>query len=340
MNGFLGPMAEPTPAFRERYAEVYGSMEALDANLEASPRPAVRVNRLRAPHPAGLLEQLLNEGVAVERVPWWEHAVFLHPDASIGTRPEHSLGYLYGMDAASLLPALATLSPRAAQGNGVEGADADARKAPDPGPNHRVLDLTAAPGSKTGLLAELMGNEGLLLANDANKGRAYTLMANLQRLGTLNTLVTIHDGRNLPWDGPDFDAVLVDAPCTNLGKARPDWIPPDWTPEQPAGVAHLQRDLLKRAVQLLRPGGTLVYSTCTIDPVENEAVATWLTREQPVTLEAHGLPLTGSALPPKVHGHAIPQAVRERTLRIHPTDHGTEAFYLARFTKRDEEADA
>ncbi len=314
MKGFLASMAEMTPAFRERYAPVYGSEAALEANLEATPRPAMRVNRLRAPDPEGLLARLEDEAVAMERVPWWDHGAFLHPDASIGTRPEHSLGYLYGMDAASLLPALAL----------------------DPEPRARVLDLTAAPGSKTGLLAELMGNQGILLANDANKGRAYALMANLQRLGTLNTLVTIHDGRNLPWDGPDFDAVLVDAPCSNLGKATTEWLPPDWTPEQPEGLAHLQRDLLTRAVQLLRPGGTLVYSTCTIDPLENEAITTWLQREHPVTLEPHDLPLKGSPSPEAFLDHTFPPHVRERTLRIHTTDHRTEAFFLARFTKREE----
>jgi NOL1/NOP2/sun family putative RNA methylase len=302
-------------AFVDRYAPVFGGEDGLQAELETPIKPAVRANALRAPDPEDLIDDLEERGVVTDPVPWWPRAGFTDPQARVGNLPEHSLGRLYGMGAASLLPALAL----------------------DPEPGDAVLEIAAAPGSKAGLLAELMGNEGLLTANDANEGRAYKLVSNLQRLGVRNACVTIHDGRNYPTnpldrDEPGYDHLLVDAPCSSLGQATPDWVPRYWEPETVAGLTGLQRGLARRAAQLLRPGGTLVYSTCTFAPPENEGVVDWLLDHHPLEPVDHGLPLDGADPVEAFHGETYGPASRE-ALRVHRTQHVTEAFFVARLRK-------
>lgn len=321
------------PGFVDRYAAVYGGEEELARQLHAPRRRAVRVNALRAPDPAGLLEELRDRGLVADPVPWWDRAAFLPPDATVGREPEHSLGYLYGMDAASLLPAMA-LGAR---------------------PGEAVLDAAASPGSKTGVLAEQMANTGVLVANDANRGRAYMLISNLQRLGVLNAVVTVKDARQFPrdpallGDAPGLHRVLVDAPCSNVGKASLEGGPPPaWSPDHVASFPALQRDLLHRGAELLAPGGVLVYSTCTVDPLEDEGVVAQLLADRDdLELEPHGLPLEGNppvtdpgGLVEDAGGVAFEGAPLSRTLRLHPADHGTEGFFVARFRKRDGEVGA
>jgi 16S rRNA (cytosine967-C5)-methyltransferase len=138
----------------------------------------------------------------------------------------------------------------------------------DPQPGERVLDMCAAPGAKTTHLAALMGN-GELVAVERHAGRAAALRANCERMRVPWVEVVEADARQAP-DGP-FDRILLDPPCSDLGtlQSRPD---ARWrkTPEQVTELAALQRELLEAALRRLAPGGTLVYSSCTISPAENE----------------------------------------------------------------------
>jgi 16S rRNA (cytosine967-C5)-methyltransferase len=139
-----------------------------------------------------------------------------------------------------------------------------------PRPGDRVLDLCAAPGAKTTHLAALMENEGHLVAVEANAARADELRANAERLGASIVDVRTQDARE-PVDGGPFDRVLLDPPCSDLGtlQSRPDarWRKDPGTIDE---LAALQRELLGAALAQLRPGGALVYSTCTISRAENE----------------------------------------------------------------------
>ena len=141
-------------------------------------------------------------------------------------------------------------------------------------PGHRVLDLCAAPGSKTTQIAEALDGSGLVVANEPNPGRANNLVSNVQRSGHLNIVVVREDGRNFPRVAePGFDRILVDAPCTGTGTTRKNtdiWA--NWKPHHGEHMSRLQVGILSRAALLLRPGGTMVYSTCSIDPIENEVV--------------------------------------------------------------------
>jgi 16S rRNA (cytosine967-C5)-methyltransferase len=154
----------------------------------------------------------------------------------------------------------------------------------DPQPGDRVLDACAAPGGKTAYLAELMKNEGFILACDRDENRVETLQENLQRLGVAISRCTPHAWTRrdpLP-DAAAFDRILVDAPCTNTGvmRRRVDlrWrLRSDDFSRMPAD----QLAILRATISLLKPGGVLVYSTCSIEPEENEEVVRAILREFP-----------------------------------------------------------
>lgn len=149
----------------------------------------------------------------------------------------------------------------------------------DPQPGERVCDLCAAPGGKTTQIAGRMGGEGFLLCNEINPKRAKILSRNIERLGVANALVTNEHPQNLAEKYQNFfDRVLVDAPCSGEGMFRKEEAAvTDWSPETVQMCANRQGEILHSAAQLVRPGGRLVYSTCTFAPEENEmAIAAFL----------------------------------------------------------------
>jgi 16S rRNA (cytosine967-C5)-methyltransferase len=139
-----------------------------------------------------------------------------------------------------------------------------------PSAGDSVLDLCAAPGAKTTHVAELMGDEGRVLAVELDSRRARAIAANCARLGIRSVEVRVGDARTAG-HGTGYDRVLVDPPCSDLGtlQSRPDvrWRK---TPEQVAELVALQAEILDAAAAAVRPGGRLVYSTCTINATENE----------------------------------------------------------------------
>jgi len=137
-----------------------------------------------------------------------------------------------------------------------------------------VLDLCASPGSKTTQISELLNDCGMVVANEISSSRVNTLVSNVQRHGSKTAVVVNHDGRHIP-RMPDrgFDRVLVDAPCSGSGTTRKNpeiW--GKWSPSGGRSLQGLQVGLLTRALRVAKPGGRVVYSTCSLDPIENEAV--------------------------------------------------------------------
>ena len=153
----------------------------------------------------------------------------------------------------------------------------------DPQPGERVLDLAAAPGGKTTALAALMQGRGLLVANEIKDKRVGHLAVNVERWGAGNVVITNENPERLADHfGPFFDRVLVDAPCSGEGMFRKDMgARRDWSEEMVAGCAIRQRNILRVAAKLVRPGGTLLYSTCTFAPEEDEQVISTLLDEFP-----------------------------------------------------------
>jgi hypothetical protein len=146
-----------------------------------------------------------------------------------------------------------------------------------------ILDLCAAPGSKTTQLAEKIFPEGFVVANEPVSGRANMLISNRARLALPNILINQQDGRHIGRiPPPGFDAVLTDVPCTGTATTRKNrkiW--KKWTPKSSRGLFELQVSIVSRGAKLLRPDGKLVYSTCSIDPCENEAVVAEILRQCP-----------------------------------------------------------
>jgi NOL1/NOP2/sun family putative RNA methylase len=162
---------------------------------------------------------------------------------------EHILGYIHIQEEVSMVPPIVL----------------------DPKPGEWILDLCAAPGSKTTHISQMMDNRGLVIANEPSLARITSLRSNCERLGAINVAITRYDGRRFP--DQQFDRILVDAPCSSEGMARKDpEVLTRCSLKRSLDIQVLQKGLLKRAVQLTRSGGIVIYSTCTYAPEENEAV--------------------------------------------------------------------
>nr|WP_122012995.1 RsmF rRNA methyltransferase first C-terminal domain-containing protein [Maliibacterium massiliense] len=202
------------------------------------------------------------------RSPWplapvfWAKNGFYYPQqARPGRHPYHEAGLYYLQEPSAM----------------AVGAYVGAR------PGERVLDLCAAPGGKTTQIAADMGGEGLLVANEIHPARAKILSQNVERLGVRNALVTNETPQRLQaWFPAYFDRILVDAPCSGEGMFRRDEAARDqWCVQHVAMCAARQQEILTCAAHMLRPGGRLVYATCTFAPEENEGTISAFVRRTP-----------------------------------------------------------
>lgn len=202
----------------------------------------------------------------------------------------------------------------------------------DPQPGELVLDLCAAPGSKTTQIAALMNNQGVVLANDVSGDRLKPLGLNLQRCGVSNTIVTIRANKAYPPES--FDRVLVDAPCSATGTIRRSLKTLQmWSPSMVSRMVGLQKSVIEQGWSSLKPGGVLVYSTCTQEPEENEGMISWFLERHPeASVEAIDLNIVRS---PNImsFGKATFSPEVAKTLRIYPQDNNTEGFFVAKLRK-------
>lgn len=201
----------------------------------------------------------------------------------------------------------------------------------DPRPGERVLDLCAAPGGKTARIAFALGNRGTVVANDRKTERHTATTAAVVRLGLTNVTLTAADGAALPDAAGRWDAVLVDAPCTaegNVGRGRRE------TGRYRGFIAGVQRALLRRALELCRPGGRVVYSTCTLAPEENEAVIDAALRERE-DVDVEAVTIEGLRTSPGVDRFegAVYDPRVTRAMRLWPHLSGTGGFFAALLRK-------
>ncbi len=205
----------------------------------------------------------------------------------------------------------------------------------DPRPHQRVLDLCAAPGSKTSQIAMLMQNKGFLKANEPIRQRRYRLKAVLQLTGA-QARISSTDGRRLKEHEVLFDRVLVDAPCSCEGRFKNNE-PKSfayWSLRKIKEMSHKQKGLLLNASRLLGPGGILVYATCTFAPEENEEVVDWFLRKTEGRFELTPMHIDGiRTYPCLTQWHKRTYDIRIRdAARILP-DERMEGFFIAKFTK-------
>lgn len=231
----------------------------------------------------------------------------------VSMTPEHWLGMIYVQQASTGVAAPA-LGPR---------------------PGERVLDLCSAPGGKTLHMAELMSDTGCLVANEISESRIRGLLGNVYRLGHPGIMVVAADGRDFP-EGAWFDRVLVDAPCTGEGTLRRrGGDPPDPSPSFVAHLAGVQRALLEKAVRLTRPGGTILYVTCTFAPEENEAVVSHALERWPVALDPLHLPVPHAPGLTRFEDDRFDDRL-EGAARIYPHHLDSGGLFLARLRRLDD----
>ena len=246
-------------AFLDRMkAQLGDEYEDFLKSLERPRAVALRYNPLKGARPA--------LPFAGEAVPWEPNGVYYDPEARPGLHVYHEAGVYYLQEASAMAP-VALL---------------------DPQPGERVCDLCAAPGGKTTQIAGRMAGEGFLLCNEINPKRAKILSRNIERMAVANALVTNEHPGNLARRFPAFfDRVLVDAPCSGEGMFRKEEAAvTDWSQETVEMCARRQAEILNSAAQMVRPGGRLVYSTCTFAPEEDEeAVAAFLAEHPQFTPE-------------------------------------------------------
>lgn len=240
-------MALPTE-FEQRMQRLLG--DEYPAFQDALARPQARGLRVN-PLKISPEEFAKNAPFSLTPVPWAEEGFFYPETERPGRHPYYEAGAYYIQEPSAM----------------AVGALADAQ------PGETVLDLCAAPGGKTTHLAGRMRGEGLLVANEINASRAAVLAQSVERMGISNCIVLNETPERLAKRFPDFfDKIVVDAPCSGEGMFRKDGNPAqdEWTPELPAFCAERQAGILDCAADMLRAGGTLVYSTCTFAPEEDE----------------------------------------------------------------------
>ena len=228
---------------------------------------ALRFNTLKVQSQEERMRILKVLGISSDkRVSWANEAYYFDENVRPGKHPYHEMG-LYYIQEPSAMSAAALLAPK---------------------PGMRVLDLCAAPGGKSTQLATYLGDSGLLVSNEINTQRSRILSQNIERMGIKNAIVTNEDSFVLASHFPGFfNAIQVDAPCSGEGMFRklPEAIE-QWSMENVAICAERQKEILDNAAVMLKPGGTIVYSTCTFSKEENEDVIEYFLERHPdFTLE-------------------------------------------------------
>ncbi len=278
---------------------------ALSAALEQAPLQALRVNTCR-----GSAEKLLQQlPFVAEPVPWCRTGYRYAGDARPGKHVLHEAGAYYIQEPSAMAVA--------------ENSGAI--------PGERILDLCAAPGGKSTHLACLTGDTGLLVCNEIIPDRAQTLARNIERMGLRSAVVTNHSPAEMAARFAGFfDRILVDAPCSGEGMFRKNPLAcEEWSPANVQMCAARQAEILDCACRMLRPGGTLVYSTCTFSPEEDErTVAALLDRHNELELEMiPEAPGFSRGRPEWADGR---ESLR-RTVRIFPHLAPGEGHFLAKF---------
>ncbi|TKB50407.1 16S rRNA (cytosine(1407)-C(5))-methyltransferase RsmF [Ferrimonas sediminicola] len=305
-------MAQIKQEFLNSISEILPSHLSLEefAHFNSQPlRPAIRVNTLKT-DPASFIAAMTPKGWHFDPIPWCHEGFWLtREDESVqlGNTLEHLAGLFYIQEASSMMPpvALAALVDRV----------------------DTLLDMAAAPGSKTTQMAAWMENHGLLMANEYSSSRLKGLHANLTRMGVSNAILTHFDARVFGATLPEaFDAILLDAPCSGEGTLRKD---PDalnnWSLASVESIAAMQRELIESGFQALKTGGVLIYSTCTLNRRENQEVCRHLKASHGDAVEYVDLS--------RLFDGADKAVTEEGFLHIWPQLYDSEGFFVAALRK-------
>lgn len=295
--------------FKDRYTTLT-DLEKIIEYLNLPERKSLRVNTIKTTIP--YLKKRLSDNLEFKEISWCKEGFFVKRKQkfALGSLLEHSLGYFYIQEASSMIPAM-VLSPKKTD---------------------LVLDFAAAPGSKTTQMAALMQNKGLIVANDIKYERLKALSINLTRMGVANTVITLMHG--LAFKTNKFDKILLDAPCSGTGTLRksPQTLQ-IYNTSMITKLARIQQILLLGAFDNLRQGGMLVYSTCSLEPEENEGVIDFLlSQRKDASLERISIEVNSSKPILDFEGKTYNQEIK-KCLRVWPQDNNTDGFFVAKIKK-------
>ena len=301
-------MIKLKPEFVERYKKLT-DFEDYESCLNKFLRKAIRVNTLKTS--INKIEKDLSF-LELRQIPWCKEGFWVESEKrNLGNLPEHKLGYIFVQEAASMIPTIAV----------------------NPGEKDIVLDMSASPGAKTTHLAQIMKNKGVIVANEKNYDRIIALNSNLNRLGILNTIVTLMDGREITHK---FDKILLDAPCSSSGTIRgqtksSEFLARSWNLERVKSTAGLQKKLILNAYNLLNKKGILVYSICSLEPEEGEEVIQFLLDNTDAKIEKINLKIK-SGVTLEFNGKSFDKEIK-KCIKLWPQYYDTEGFFIAKIKK-------
>ena len=325
-------------AFKKRMKELFkDEYEAFEASYEKERVQGLRFNSLKSaegrktgwekeavPGLAALMENRL--GTALTPIPWVKEGYYYEAQARPGRHPFHEAGVYYIQEPSAM--AVTELL--------------------DPQPGERILDLCAAPGGKSSHIASRLKGKGFLLSNEIHPARAKILSQNMERMGVSNGVVVNEEPSHLAAVFPEFfDGIVVDAPCSGEGMFRKDEEAAEqWSEEHVKMCAARQEQILAQAARMIKPGGRIVYSTCTFAPEENEGtVLNFLKCHEDFYLEetegcekfSHGKPEWAGFGDGEEKSHEEEAAIYhlERTFRLLPHCLEGEGHFIAVIRRRE-----
>ncbi len=306
-------MAERLPeAFVQRIGQMLGeAYTEFEAGFQKPRVQGLRLNGLKGEQEH--LKEICSRRFHLKPVPWAEEGFYYDAGERPGKHPYHEAG-LYYIQEPSAMAAAQLLDPK---------------------PGDLVLDLCAAPGGKSTQIAGRLKGRGMLVSNEIHPGRAKILSQNVERMGAANVVVTNHDSAQLAgWFPEFFDKILVDAPCSGEGMFRKDEAArAEWSLDHVELCRRRQQEILGNAAKMLKPGGRLVYSTCTFAPEENEgSIQEFLDTHPEYSIEVRD----GYGYFDSGHPEWVPGGGRKEladTFRIWPHHTAGEGHYLASLRK-------
>ncbi|MFA0442196.1 16S rRNA (cytosine(1407)-C(5))-methyltransferase RsmF [Vibrio sp. 10N.286.49.C2] len=290
------------------------TMDDLVSACQRPLRKSIRVNTLKLSIEA-FKQRAQDNGWSLQPIPWCSQGFWIDADEThvpLGNTAEHMAGLFYIQEASSMLPPSALF-------HSTLGSETQ--------PFETVLDMAAAPGSKTTQIAALMNNDGILVANEYASSRVKVLHANIERCGVKNAALSNYDARVFGgWLPERFDAILLDAPCSGEGTIRKDVdAMKNWSLDSTLEIAATQKDLIESAFHALKVGGTLVYSTCALSQEENQQVM------------FHLKECAGDAVEFESLGNLFADAqlalTNEGFLHVFPQIYDSEGFFIAKVKK-------
>lgn len=315
--------AELKEKFKEKMQTLLPNKEDFEKYTEiihTPPRNFIRCNTLKI-STEKLIERLSKKWKVIQPYDGYPEIILIESNlgpGELGNSIEHVLGYYYIQEISSMMSVLAL----------------------DPKPNDLVLDLCASPGSKTTQAAARMENTGTLVANDIKMDRIAILASNIERCSVSNIIITRNDAvglcSRLSKNNFKFDKILLDAPCSGEGTLRSSaktfLI---WNEKIVKKLSREQKKLLAYGLKCLKKDGTMVYSTCTHSPEENEEIIDFALKNFPVRIEKISLPLKYRPGVTKWDKEIFNNEV-EKCARIYPQDNDSEGFFVCKMTLLEE----